>query len=233
MSSGLQDAVNYHAWIYSWIKDHIHGSVLDIGGGTANHIRYLESNELMSIDISKDCISELRERYAHLSNWSFEVGDITDTGLVDRIGAARFDTVLSSNVFEHIERDDLAMKHAAELLRPGGRLVLVLPAHESLYGDLDRMAGHFRRYNRKGVQALFDEQNLEMVELKYVNYVGALGWYVNNRLMRHDDLSSPTINGQIALFDKLVIPVMRLVEKLLPPLPFGQSLVAVAVRRNA
>lgn len=226
MSSGLVEATNYHRWNYEWIAPYVRGRVLDIGGGTGNHLAFLKSFEIVSIDLSEDCVRELRVRHRGNARWSFEAGDITDPGIIGRLGAERFDTVLSCNVFEHIPEDELAFAHAASLLRPGGRLVLLLPAHNWLYGSMDKLAGHFRRYSREAAAKRLADAGLEPEALRYVNMVGAVGWFVNNRLVQHEDLSSGSINSQIHLFDRYLIPVLRRLEGT-RSMPFGQSLLCV------
>lgn len=205
------------------------GRILDVGGGTGNHLAFLRDAEIVSIDLSSEAVEELRAKHSDLPNWSFEAGDITDPALVDRLGAASFDTVLSCNVFEHIPDDALAFAHAAKLLKPGGRLVLLLPAHPRLYGSMDQLAGHFRRYTRKLAAARLAEAGLQQVELRYVNVVGALGWFVNNRLVAHRDLSAPAINRQIRMFDRMLIPLLMRLEGH-RAMPFGQSLVCVGTK---
>lgn len=232
MSSGLESATNYHRWNYEWIAPYVRGRILDIGGGTGNHIAFLKGAELVSIDLSPDSVAELRMRHRGLPNWSFEVGDITDSALVDRLGRASFDTVLSCNVFEHISRDDLAFAHAGHLLKPGGLLVLLLPAHLWLYGSMDQIAGHFRRYSARGATDKLEAAGFQPLILRYVNLVGALGWFVNNRMISHRDLSSKSINSQIRVFDRLLIPILRRIEGS-RCMPFGQSLVCVGRKPSA
>jgi SAM-dependent methyltransferase len=226
MSSGLPLAKNYHAWTLSWIEPFIEGRVLDIGGGTGNHLQGLTDHPLVSIDCAPECIDWLRQRFKSESNFSFMRGDITDADIVRELGPASFDTVLSSNVFEHILDDKAAFSNAAQLLRPGGALVLVLPAHSQLYGSMDRLAGHYRRYDRRMTRKRFSEVGLLPERLRYVNLLGAVGWYMNARLIPHRELSSSPINFQIRLFDSFVVPIMRTVEGG-RSMPFGQTLIAV------
>jgi len=232
MSSGLEAATNYHRWNYEWIAPYVRGRILDIGGGTGNHIAFLRRAEVVSIDLSPESVRELRARHRDLPNWSFEVGDITHPAIVDRLGRASFDTVLSCNVFEHIPADELAFAHAGRLLRPGGHLVLLLPAHAWLYGSMDRLAGHFRRYSIDDARRKLEAAGFAPVALRYVNAVGALGWFVNNRLISHRDLSSGAINGQIRVFDRLLIPVLKRIEGA-RSMPFGQSLVCAGRKPTA
>ena len=192
MSSGLVEARNYHLWNYDWIAPYVHGRMLDIGGGTGNHLTFLHDRELVSIDLSSDCVAELRELHRDRRNWHFEVGDITDPAIIDRFGAQSFDTVLSCNVFEHIENDGAAFANSAALLKPGGRLVLLLPAHPALFGSMDRLAGHHRRYTAADAERKLAAADLKVEALRYVNLVGALGWYVNSR---PDSPSRPVLPG--------------------------------------
>jgi SAM-dependent methyltransferase len=229
MSSGLESATNYHRWNYEWIAPYVSGRILDVGGGTGNHLAFLGEADVTSIDLSSECVAELRERHKHRRHWSFEVGDITRDDLVDRLGPSKFDTVLSCNVFEHIADDGRAFHNACRLLRPGGKLVLLLPAHSWLYGSMDRLAGHYRRYSKRYASERLAEAGLKEEALRYVNLVGAIGWYVNNRVMRHSDLSSGTINRQIKIFDRLLIPALSQIEGD-RGMPFGQSLLCVGTK---
>ena len=226
MSPALLEAQNYHEWNYQWVKPYLSGRLLDIGGGTGNHIRFLESFQLTSIDLSDECIHMLANKYERLPHWNFIQGDITDEKLVEKLGPASFDTVLSCNVFEHIPDDQKAARLSAHLLRKGGKIVLLLPAHENLYGNMDKLAGHFRRYNKKTARILLEQAGFKVEVLRYVNLLGGIGWFVNNRILKHDHLSSPSVNSQIRLFDRYLIPLMRFLEGK-RSMPFGQSLVCV------
>lgn len=231
MSSGLIHATNYHRWNYDWIAPYVRGRILDIGGGTGNHLAFLTRSELLSIDLSGECIAELRTRYQDVPNWSFEVGDIAHPNIVERLGEKTFDTVLSCNVFEHIANDGLAFLHAARLLKPGGSLVLLLPAHPMLFGSLDRLAGHFRRYTRGDALEKLSAAGLQAVALRYVNVIGAIGWFLNSRLIRHRNLSSRAVNRQIRAFDRFLVPVLKRIEGS-RSMPFGQSLLCVGRKQH-
>ena len=77
-------------------------------------------------------------------------------------------------------------------------------------------------------ERLSDADALRLFDSKDINAVGAIGWFVNSRFARHQDLSSGSINGQIGLFDRLV-PLLKKLEGD-RGLPFGQSLICVAQR---
>jgi SAM-dependent methyltransferase len=226
MSSGLKFATRYHAWSHDWIRPYVAGRVLDIGGGNGDHLLQFEARELVSIDVSEQCVEQLSARFGDRAGWRFLSGNIAEREILGRLGPSSFDTVFSSNVFEHIADDQRAFDHCAGLLKPGGRLVLILPAHPRLYGSLDELAGHYRRYEKRDVRQKILRSGLVVERLRYVNILGAIGWLLNSRGVRHADLSSASINAQIRLFDRFIVPIARLVENGWS-MPFGQSLVCV------
>jgi hypothetical protein len=107
-----------------------------------------------------------------------------------------------------------------EILAPGGRIVILVPAMEALYGELDRELGHHRRYTRRSLAAAFGTAGFEIEDLFWFNRAGVPGWWFNGRVRKVKRIPL----DQLRAFDGMV-PLLRL-ERFLP-LPFGQSLVAV------
>jgi len=64
------------------------------------------------------------------------------------------DAVVVLNVLEHIERDDSALRQLYRILKPGGVLIIEVPAGPELYDDFDAHLMHFRRYTSRGLEAL-------------------------------------------------------------------------------
>jgi hypothetical protein len=109
-----------------------------------------------------------------------------------------------------------------QVLSPGGRAVFILPAFEALYGPIDANLGHFRRYSRSSWRRLARRTGFRVKLARYMNSVGFLGWWVNAKILRKREQS----DGQIALFDSVIVPLMSRLEALVPP-PFGQSIFTV------
>jgi len=110
----------------------------------------------------------------------------------------------------------------ADLLVPGGALALLVPAHPALFGPYDVVDGHFRRYTKAVLREVLVGAGLEVVQLYRFNSVGAIGWWVQFRLLRRDEQTQ----GDYKLMQMLV-PLLKAVEGRLKP-PVGLSLVAVA-----
>jgi len=139
------------------------------------------------------------------------------------------ETVVSLNVLEHLEDDVLALRHMAALLPPGGRVVLFVPALETLYGSLDRLAGHFRRYDRALLERRFAAASLRPVAFRFFNMVGAVGWFMNGCLIPQTRLDASAMNGQARFYDRFVVGLASAIERRVEP-PFGQSIIGVAER---
>jgi hypothetical protein len=110
-------------------------------------------------------------------------------------------------------------------LKPGGWLVLWVPAFPVLYAEFDRKVGHFRRYHLPGLTSQLSRAGFTVVKVRYANAIGAVAWLVVARLLRR----TPTRRRSVELFDRYGIPVVRWIESRWQP-PFGQSIFAVAVR---
>jgi len=232
MSSALPDAVNYHAWILEvlgrWIGP---GPLLEVGPGYGQYTRAIapKVERVTAVDCDPVCVQRLR---GTIGNVEARVGDITDPDLAVRLGAGAFETVVCLNVLEHIEKDATVLRFLRRVLRPEGRLLLVVPAHPALYGPMDRLAGHYRRYTRSVLRQKLVAAGFTVVLLRYFNPLGGLAWWVNSRLFKPKGLSDPLINRQIMLFDRFVQPISRRIDPLTRGF-FGQSLWAVATPRRA
>src|SRR5262245_3611529 len=88
-------------------------------------------------------------------------------------GSPQFDAVLALDVIEHLDRDQLAVTRLGTLLRPGGSLIVSVPALPTLFGEFDTIQGHRRRYLPDDVRRVFDGSGLE---LERVFWWG--GWFL-------------------------------------------------------
>jgi hypothetical protein len=118
----------------------------------------------------------------------------------------------------------LALKNMRQVLEPGGRLILIVPQGSSLYCSLDEAIGHYRRYDRTGLQALLEQNGYAVEKLFSFNRAGVLGWILRGKLMKRKEIR----RSYLKLFNMLV-PVFRRIDSLLPwP---GLSLVAIAKKQ--
>ena len=217
-------AVNYHRWTYDVIKRYIGRRVLEVGGGIGSLSQsLLDRDRLVILDYDQFCAARLGEQFGAYPHVRVVHADITDASSVSALSGEHIDTVFCMNVLEHIENDRLALHHMFEVLSPGGDLILLVPAHPSLYGTLDDLVGHFRRYDRPGLIEKVSEVGFECRRCFYFNSVGAAGRYFIGRVRRQKETGA----GQVRFYDRYVVPVLSRVERVITP-PFGQSLIVVA-----
>ena len=89
---------------------------------------------------------------------------------VETLGAERFDLVCAFEVLEHIEDDAAAVKDWAGRLRPGGWLLLSVPAGQRRYGPWDELVGHFRRYDPEAITDLLASCGFGEIKVRYYGF---------------------------------------------------------------
>ena len=219
----LAEAPQYNRWQYDMVAPYLGRRILEVGAGIGNmSALFLHSRPelLVTTDIDPHYRARLAERFADRAEVVVEELRMPDPDAAARFGRFRLDTVIATNVVEHIEDDLGTVTTMRSLLESGGRAIILVPALQSIYGELDRELGHFRRYNRARLGTLLERAGLRVERMLWFNRVGLLGWWFNGRIRRTRLIPL----DQLRTFDRLV-PMLRL-ERFLP-LPFGQSLIAV------
>lgn len=229
MTRALVDADNYHRWLFGEIEPFLGLKALEVGGGSGNLTRLLLPQvDTTVIEPSQAALDTLIPRIGTRANFHSVLGDICDQSIVNDFAKSGFDTVVSSNVIEHIENDLLAVRGMHKILNPNnGRALIIVPAHQWLFGTLDTAAGHYRRYSKSTLSKLFTHAGFKVEHCYHLNIVGAFAWYLNGSLIRTRDLNANAIGKQALLFDRFAVPVLKRLERIFHP-PFGQSLVLVA-----
>ncbi len=139
-----------------------------------------------------------------------------------------WDLVVYSNVLEHIRDDVAELRTARRLARPGGHVVVCVPALERLYGPVDARSGHQRRYTRESLERVVREAGLDVVSCRYLDALGVAPYWLSFRLLNRSSFSA----GAVQLFDKVYVPVTRAVDRVLPPAVPGKTVVCLARRRD-
>jgi len=146
-------------------------------------------------------------------------------GTLDNLDeSAAFDTVLYIDVLEHIDDDQNEIEKAAALLLPGGRIIVLAPAHNFLFSPFDTEVGHFRRYTRKSLGALRPAKFSEEISI-YLDTLGVMASVANKLLLRQE---RPT-ESQVLFWDRYLIPISRIIDSLLH-YRVGKSVLVVWVK---
>jgi SAM-dependent methyltransferase len=220
---GFADTPRINRWIYSKLAPHVHGEVLEIGSGIGNLSGLIVDNaeRVVLSDMEAQYLEALKRRFGDNDRVTVAAYDL-DSEPPPEIKRRRFDTIIAVNVVEHIQDDRALIARLAAMLKPGGKLLVYVPACPFAYGSLDRALGHYRRYTPETLTALLAGAGLHLDPPRFMNFFGLLGWAVNGRLLRRKRLS-PT---QLALFESLM-PLFRLEDHVRVPIGLGVYVAAV------
>lgn len=208
----ISAAGNFNRWMYAAIAPHCKGEILEIGGGIGNiSLQFLARGQKLTI-------TELQEEYCELIRIKLsgypglkEVVrmDITDPEFDQKFAPlfGRFDTVFALNVIEHIDDRNLAMSNCKKLLKPGGNVVILVPAFQSLFNQFDHSLGHYLRFTKTTLKRLMEESGFRVVHQRYFNFMGILGWWFTGSVLKREMIPE----GQMSLYNRLV-PVFRIID---------------------
>ena len=124
-------------------------------------------------------------------------------------------------MLEHIERDDVGLRNMHTALKPGGRAVILVPRGQWLYGALDEVLGHHRRYSEDELADKCRQAGFEIDKVFTFNWPSVPAWFFNGRVLRRKYFGKL----QLKIMDHLVW-LLRWVDRIVP-LP-GLSLIVVA-----
>jgi glycosyltransferase involved in cell wall biosynthesis len=219
----MEGAGRYNEWLFEQAKPFLGKRVLEVGSGVGNITKFLVSKEkVVATDVSDFYLEELGRHYKDSKNVAVHRLDLTDEAAALELKNKHSpDSILSMNVLEHIDDHEAALNNKNRLLPKGGKLVLVVPAHQALYCEMDKHLDHFRRYNMAETRGLLKKAGFEVESIRYLNLIGALGWWFNGKVLRRKLIPS----RQLRLFD-LIVWLLGFEKRL--RVPFGLSVLAVA-----
>ena len=222
----MADTVNYRKWIYDNIRTSLGKRVIELGAGIGNFTQLLTDRDIVvAVDNSRAAVEKMKEKFSACENVIPLEIDIESPQLLD---LARFDadTIVCINVLEHIADDAKALSDMYTLLKPGNRLILLVPAFQFLFGTIDRIVGHHRRYSKRELSSRLIQAGFSIRGIYFMNCIAVFGWFLNNRVLKRRE-ESPS---QVALFDKCIAPWMQGIERVVRP-PFGLSLIAIGEKK--
>ena len=203
-------ARNWKARLAREIRPFLGREVLEVGAGLGETTRALITPEQ-----TRWLLLEPDPALARTAAGLVESGELPSTCEV-RVGCTanlgrddRFDSVIYVDVLEHIERDVEELATAFGLVRPGGHIVVMSPAHQWLFSEFDRRIGHHRRYTRRSLRPVAP-QAARLVRLRYLDAVGMIASAGNRLFLRQ---SMPT-QAQVRLWDRRLVPASRVLDPL-------------------
>lgn len=204
----FEAAVHWKRYWSSRFAEYVKGEVLDVGAGFGANTPYLVNASVTSyLAIEPDsrlCRSFGKRKSEGRIPSICELEQCT----VSQLQGRQFDSILYIDVLEHIERDREQMSEAFHLLRPGGALCVLCPAHQFLFSPFDQAVGHFRRYDKASFAQLLPTRP---TRLEYLDSVGLVASMANRLFLRQ---SYPS-QSQVLLWDRTFVRASRWLDPLL------------------
>jgi SAM-dependent methyltransferase len=215
-------AVNWKRYYSEHIRPYLTGDVLEVGAGLGVNTKFLKSENATSWTCLEPDPSLVAQMRAAFMKDSRLIDCRIETKTTESLSSElRFDVILYIDVLEHIENDHAELDRAVRLLRQNGRIIVLAPAHQWLYTSFDSAIGHYRRYNRRSLQAL-TPRGCRLIRLFYLDSIGMLASLINRICLRRPMPKTP----EILLWDRGLIRLSRIIDKIALNL-VGKSLLAV------
>ena len=198
--------------------------VLEIGCGTGHNLGMLgQFGEVEALELDEEARSIAEGRLGK---------SVMSAPLPELSGVAEkhYDLIGAFDVIEHIDDDRGALASIAARLKPGGKLVVTVPAHQWMWSAHDVVNHHKRRYSKRALKRLLEASPLRLEAIGYFNsllFPLAVAERLSSRLRGKDeaDLRLPPAPLNTAL-EKAFAAERHLIGRF--PLPPGLSLFAVA-----
>ncbi|MGB0632598.1 MAG: class I SAM-dependent methyltransferase, partial [Alphaproteobacteria bacterium] len=219
----MGDMPNYNDWIVSQFSTKLVGRTAEIGAGLGTISERLRPfvDQLDLIEPTQVLAERLREKFA-----GDERCTVTEQTLESWINATPdeiYNAIVMVNVLEHIEDDQAAARGLFATIKPGGKLLIFVPALPLLYSELDRIYGHFRRYRQKDLRKCIETAGFRIERLRYFDITGVFPWWLLNTVIGKTSFHQPSLT----VYDKILVPPTRLFESIMPP-PLGKNLILIA-----
>jgi ubiquinone/menaquinone biosynthesis C-methylase UbiE len=220
----VKKSVSYNKYLVDSVWKYMGARILDVGCGIGTITSlFLKDKFIVGMDISDYYLSKFRQNVKEVQAFNIDIaGENTARFFKDY----SFDTIFCSNVLEHIENDDKALKNMCAILESGGVLILIVPNHKFLYGTLDKADLHYRRYSRREISDKLLSAGFIVERVFCINFLGVFWWYLQSKILR-----VTTNNESEATIVNVSMPIVRFLDKLLS-YSDGLSLVCI-VKKEA
>jgi glycosyltransferase involved in cell wall biosynthesis len=215
----LNRAPRFTRWMADTILPYVGDRVLEIGAGTGNMSAYLMPRSVYwATDVNTHYIDYLVTMRSTRPYMRVAYTNATDAGTFP--SGQSFDTVVCFNVVEHVQDDLGALQSIHGALAQGGRAIILVPCGPGLYGSLDEVLGHYRRYTEDQLTGVAQQAGFRVEKILKFNRPGVIAWWLNGRILHRKTFGL----GQIRMLN-LLTPIFRLLDPWLPLPPL--SIIAI------
>ena len=213
----FNDAKVWIKYIHALNKKYYRNDFLEIGAGIGSFTDGYKKNikNICLTEISDENLNILKKKYENNKNINIFEADL------DKIDM-KFNTIAHFNVLEHLEDDIGEIKKCLEKINKDGFLIILVPAHNKLYSNLDKAVGHYKRYEKIFFKNLKIE-NAELVKICYVDCIGYFLYLFNKLFFNKETYPS---KFKIFIWDKIFTPLTIVID-FITRYKFGKNLLCI------
>jgi SAM-dependent methyltransferase len=179
-------------------------------------------NRYVATDIDGEHLQRLQADLPHCPYLEVHICNL-ETELDFATLAGQMDSVVCLNVLEHVSNDLQGLRNMHSVLKSGGRAVILVPEGPGIYGTLDKVLGHYRRYSTEELRSKMQQIGFRVERIIEFNRISRPGWYLNAKILKKDEISP----FQLKAFDRLVW-LWRRIDGFLPWNP--TSIIGIGVK---
>ena len=224
--NNLNGTPQYLAWVTSLLRPYLSDSVLEIGAGLGNFSARLMSKRLRYVAGERDplYLHALRNRFLKTPN--VEVVALRPDADADyQTLRDQFDTAICVNVLEFVPEPRKVLESLRSALKPGGRVIVLVPQGKGLFGSVDKTLGHLSRFSSGEITGLLKGAGFAVESTRQLNKAGKVSWWLSSKVLGSKTIPKLTLK----IFDK-TLWVWRALDGVLPWR--GLSLIVVARRSD-
>jgi len=215
----LNRAPRFTRWMSDVIRPYVGDRVLEVGAGTGNMSIHLMPRSLYwATDVKPHYLEYLVTMRATRPYMRVDYTNVMDAATFP--AGQSFDTVVCLNVVEHVPDDAGALRNIWNVLEDGGRALILVPCGQWLYGSLDEVLGHCRRYAPEQLASVAQQAGFRVERILKFNRPGVPAWWLNGRILHRKTFGL----AQIRMLN-ILTPIFRLLDPWLPLPPL--SIIAI------
>lgn len=223
----------YSTWMYHVYQNYVGKRIFDVGAGIGRMVSYYidRAEKVVATDIFQEQVDYMNQKFSQYSYFCAQNVDILESDLSAH--ERQFDTVICINVLEHLSDDYLAVKKMNSLVATGGHIIILVPAWQKLYCDLDKNVSHYRRYDPGRLEDIAHSCDLQIVKHHYFNRLGVIPyWIKGHKKVKKDESFSSSLNESNSKIYNFASRVLEPIEKKFPPKK-GLTEVIILKKTNA
>ena len=217
------NGANFHInYCLKFINKYLTGSILEVGAGCGSFTKHYLNKKITSItltELDQTNILNLNKNFDSYTNIKIIKKKINE---IDE----KFDAIIYLHVLEHIKDDQNEIYEASKRLKNNGILIIMVPAHQKMYSNLDKAVGHFRRYEMEFFKKKF--KSLVIYNVKFLDSMGYFLYYLNKFFFKKEVYPSKL---KIFIWDKLFTP-LSVITDFIFRYKFGKCILAIYKKSN-